>query len=168
MDLWEADDPTDMLDDYPISRWRDLLGTMTWHGLLDPTYAEEKRSWLERWQMTHTLGFFDAAQELRRYLHSPERYAREEVPLPPEDLTESLVSLAWFRHPSPPPEGMAPYHWLSLLEHMLSLDLQPGTAPDPKHLHGEFLLHLDDCWYRVIWRCDNLRTPAVFSAERTD
>jgi hypothetical protein len=162
-DLAEVNDllarQVDVLDTGFIVERRRVVAHLTDHGLLDPTHAEQKRRWLVAWALPSLLRWHDAAMALSRYLASPERAAYE-LPPPPADPLASAVSLDWFRVPSPPPEGVAPFDWLGLCERVPFVN-----PPDTPRLSGEIMSRIQGRWYRLQWRRDDCRTPVVLRTE---
>jgi hypothetical protein len=104
-------------------------------------------------------GYRDAAAELRRYLASEDRRSMV-AGAPASGVVGAVVSLDWFRHPSPRPNPLErPFRWLAAGEAALGaaqLDEHSGT--------GEVFVRRGEDWWAFDWRRDDGVTPALFRA----
>ncbi|KYG04065.1 hypothetical protein BE18_12820 [Sorangium cellulosum] len=122
--------------------------------------TDETRRWLGAWRLRTLLGYHDAAVALIRYLRDPERkkYIRDAGP---EPVVGARVSLDWFRLGGRAPEPYQPVRWLGFCERTLrdaSIDRSGVEAT------GEVFTRAEGRWFKLVWRKDDGRTPALVSA----
>jgi hypothetical protein len=98
----------------------------------------------------------DAAVRLRSYLTSDVR--RQFLTSdPPRSLTDSNVSIDWFRFPQPIPDGFVEDEWVAYCEFMMTSLTLHGDG-------GEILFKVREKLCTVLWRLEDGIHPAIYKA----
>jgi hypothetical protein len=138
------------------ARRRVLLLDLEGYGLLEPSNATRKLTWLGRWSLPLLADYRRAAELLRRYLDSPERARRVNATGAPS-LVGAPVSLDWFRLRHDDPGDEASFARLAELE----AAARPATLVGGE---GDLFVPLDGRMYKVHWRMDDGSHAALVSA----
>jgi hypothetical protein len=133
-----------------------VLGELEGCGLFDEARVDDKRAYLDAWELPTLAGYLRAAEALRAYYAGSIR-ATYQLDPPAEQLLDGNVSLDWFRKPVATPEDATPEGWLAFCEGVLASNAPTGAA-------GVILSKLGGRWYEISWRVEARVWPVVLSA----